>query len=79
MMPPINSVQPTSVPQNMPWREADAVEQRGVSGKAHAAEGSEQFLHPMRNEDAAERDPQDRFGILVHGAVDVTERGNVVV
>ena len=51
-MPPISSVQPTNVPQNMPGREAEAIEQRGVAGKAHAAERSEQLLHAMRDENS---------------------------
>src|SRR5262245_47840539 len=59
-------------------READPIEQRGVAGKAHAAECSEQLLHAVRNEDRAERDAQDRFGILVDRAVNVAECGNVV-
>jgi hypothetical protein len=60
------------------WREADAIKERGVPGKAHAAERSKQLLHAMRNEDSAERDAQDGFGILVHCAVNVTERRNVM-
>src|SRR6266487_6543725 len=60
-------------------READPIEQRGVASKAHAAECAEQLLHAMRNEDRAERDAQDRFGIFVHRAVNAAERGNVVM
>jgi hypothetical protein len=45
----------------------------------HAAERSKQFLHPMRNEDPAEHDPQDGFRIFVDGVVDLAERGNVVM
>src|SRR5262245_54449614 len=59
-------------------READPIEQRGVAGKAHAAECSKQLLHAVRDEDRAERDAQDRFGILVDRAVNVAECGNVV-
>src|SRR5215831_14805111 len=60
-------------------READPIEQRGVAGKAHAAECSEQLLQTMRDEDPAERDPQDRLRIFAHGVVDIAERGNVAM
>src|SRR5262245_14335606 len=33
----------------------------------------------MRDEDRAERDPQDRLRIFAHGVVDLAERGNVVM
>src|SRR6478672_9923389 len=59
-------------------READAIEQRGIARKAHAAERSEQLLHAMRDENPAERYAQDRFGIPLHRAVNATERGNVM-
>src|SRR5262245_20475849 len=59
-------------------REAEPVEQRGVAGKPHAAECSEQLLQAMGNEDRTERDPQDRLRIFAHGVVDLAERGNVV-
>src|SRR5262252_7944103 len=60
-------------------READSIEQRGVAGKAHAAECAEQLLHAVWNEDRAERDAQDRLGIFVDRAVNIAERGNVVM
>src|SRR5262245_14779629 len=60
-------------------REAEPVEQRGVAGKAHAAECSEQLLQTMRDEDPTERDPQDRLRIFAYGAVNLAERGNIVM
>src|SRR5262249_62006470 len=57
----------------------DPIEQRGVAGKAHAAECAEELLHAVWDEDRAERDAQDRFGIFVDRAVNVAERGNVVM
>src|SRR5260370_13255032 len=60
-------------------READPIEQRGVAGKPHAAECAEQLLQAVRNEDRPEHDSQDRFGIFVDRAVNVAERGNVVM
>src|SRR5262245_65058708 len=60
-------------------READPIEQRGVAGKAHAAECSKQLLQAMRDEDRAERYAQYRLRIFAHGVVDLAERGNVVM
>src|SRR5262249_47799839 len=56
---------------------AELVEQLGIAGKAHTAEQPEQFLAAVRDQDAAERDPQDRFCKLLYGGVDAAERGHV--
>ena len=61
MMPPTSSVQPDQRSPEHAGRIAELFEQCGIGGEAHAAECAEQLLHPVRNEYAAERDPQDRL------------------
>src|SRR5262249_41902734 len=56
---------------------AELVEQLGIAGKAHAPEHAEQLLAAVRNEDAAQHDPQHRLRILAYRAVDPAERRNV--
>ena len=77
-MPPIVSVQPTSVPQNMPGLITETFEQRGVGVEAHAAEHAEQFLTAVRYQDDAEAGAQERQHKRFKPGVEIAERRNVI-